>query len=208
MTASLRFLCPAFVLLGGCVAIPAAFAQPPMEFSAAEMVARADTDGDGKLSRDEFIKARTSGLEQNFARMDTDGDGKLDEKEVEAGTGQARAMAAGAGFRRPPGQRPQRPEGERPRAAGEGRPQRPGEDAMAAQGFDRMDTDGDGKLSREEFLAGMARLRASMQPGGAGPRGPDGVGRPGRDRRGPEGGFRQPPRQDDKDGGAERPPAR
>lgn len=63
---------------------------------------------------------------------------------------------------------------------------------MAAQGFERMDTDGDGKLSREEFAAGMARLRELMQragPGRPGPRRPGGE-------RGPEQGFRRPPTQE------------
>ena len=168
----------------GCVPAAVAVAQPPMESSPAEMVKRADTDGDGKVSRDEFIKARTAALEQAFARMDTDGDGNLDEKEVEAGAAQARAMdpAGRGGFRRPDADRPQRP--------GTDHPQRPG--AMAEQGFDRMDADGDGKLSKEEFAAGMKRLRELMQQGGAGPGGPR---RPGGDR-GPEQGFRRPPQQD------------
>ena len=172
------------VLVLGCVPAAVAVAQPPMEASPAEMVKRADTDGDGKVSRDEFIKARTTALEQAFARMDTDGDGKLDEKEVEAGAAQARAMgpAGLGGFRRPDADRPQRP--------GADRPQRPG--AMAEQGFDRMDADGDGKLSKEEFAAGMKRLRELMQQGGAGLGGPR---RPGGDR-GPEQGFRRPPQQD------------
>ena len=170
----------------GCVPAAVAIAQPPMEASPAEMVKRADTDGDGKVSRDEFIKARTTALEQAFARMDTDGDGKLDEKEVEAGAAQARAMgpAGLGGFRRPDADRPQRP--------GTDRPQRPGAGAMAEQGFDRMDADGDGKLSKEEFAAGMKRLRELMQQGGAGLGGPR---RPGGDR-GPEQGFRRPPQQD------------
>jgi len=168
----------------GCVPAAVAVAQPPMDSSPAEMVKRADTDGDGKVSRDEFIKARTTALEQAFARMDTDGDGKLDEKEVEAGAAQARAVAPAGlgGFRRPDADRPQRPGGDRP--------QRPG--AMAEQGFDRMDADGDGKLSKEEFAAGMKRLRELMQQGGAGLGGPR---RPGGDR-GPEQGFRRPPQQD------------
>ena len=168
----------------GCVPAAVAVAQPPMESSPAEMVKRADADGDGKVSRDEFIKARTTALEQAFARMDTDGDGKLDEKEVEAGAAQARAMgpAGLGGFRRPDADRPQRPGGDRP--------QRPG--AMAEQGFDRMDADGDGKLSKEEFATGMKRLRELMQQGGAGLGGPR---RPGGDR-GPEQGFRRPPQQD------------
>ena len=168
----------------GCVPAAVAVAQPPMDSSPAEMVKRADADGDGKVSRDEFIKARTTALEQAFARMDTDGDGKLDEKEVEAGAAQARAMgpAGLGGFRRPDADRPQRPGGDRP--------QRPG--AMAEQGFDRMDADGDGKLSKEEFATGMKRLRELMQQGGAGLGGPR---RPGGDR-GPEQGFRRPPQQD------------
>ena len=170
----------------GCVPAAVAVAQPPMESSPAEMVKRADADGDGKVSRDEFIKARTTALEQAFARMDTDGDGKLDEKEVEAGAAQARAMgpAGLGGFRRPDADRPQRP--------GADRPQRPGAGVMAEQGFDRMDADGDGKLSKEEFATGMKRLRELMQQGGAGLGGPR---RPGGDR-GPEQGFRRPPQQD------------
>ena len=174
------------VVVLGCVPAAVAVAQPPMESSPAEMVKRADADGDGKVSRDEFIKARTTALEQAFARMDTDGDGKLDEKEVEAGAAQARAMgpAGLGGFRRPDADRPQRP--------GADRPQRPGAGAMAEQGFDRMDADGDGKLSKEEFATGMKRLRELMQQGGAGLGGPR---RPGGDR-GPEQGFRRPPQQD------------
>ncbi len=174
------------VVVLGCVPAAVAVAQPPMESSPAEMVKRADADGDGKVSRDEFIKARTIALEQAFTRMDTDGDGKLDEKEVEAGAAQARAMgpAGLGGFRRPDADRPQRPGGDRP--------QRPGAGAMAEQGFDRMDADGDGKLSKEEFAAGMKRLRELMQQGGAGLGGPR---RPGGDR-GPEQGFRRPPQQD------------
>ena len=167
------------VVVLGCLPAAVAVAQPPMEASPAEIVKRADADGDGKVSRDEFIKARTTALEQAFARMDTDGDGKLDEKEVEAGAAQARAMAPAGrgGFRRPDGERPQRP----------------GAGAMAEQGFDRMDADGDGKLSKEEFAAGMKRLRELMERAGPGIGGPR---RPGGGERGPEQGFRRPPQQD------------
>jgi hypothetical protein len=175
------------VVVLGCVPAAVAVAQPPMESSPAEMVKRADADGDGKVSRDEFIKARTIALEQAFTRMDTDGDGKLDEKEVEAGAAQARAMgpAGLGGFRRPDADRPQRP--------GADRPQRPGAGAMAEQGFDRMDADGDGKLSKDEFAAGMKRLRELMERAGPGIGGPR---RPGGGERGPEQGFRRPPQQD------------
>jgi len=192
------------------VVVPMAFGQPPMDLSPAEMVKRADTDGDGKLSRDEFVKARIAMVERSFDRMDADGDGKLDEKEAEAGAQQMRSMLAGGqgGFRRPDGERPQRPAGARPQRPGDEPSPRPAGGAYGEEAFQRLDRDGDGRLSREEFDEGMARLRASMQAGSAAPRGPEGLGRPGRDRRGPEGGFRRPPRQDDKDGGAERPPVR
>jgi hypothetical protein len=58
-----------------------ASAQPPIDRDPAEMIKRADTDGDGKVSRDEFIKAQTARLEAMFARMDADGDGKLSPEE-------------------------------------------------------------------------------------------------------------------------------
>ena len=176
---------PSLAVILGIALATAAVAQPPMDFSPAEMLKRADTDGDGTVSRDEFIKARTARLEQTFERMDANGDGKLDEQEAEAGAEQMRAMMAGGrgGARRPDGARPQRPAGERP--------ERPGAAAMGEQAFDRFDADGDGKLSREEFAEGMARMRQSMQ-GGA----PVRPGRPDRGGRGPEEGFRKPPEQD------------
>ena len=71
-------------------------------------------------------------------------------------------------------------------------PQRPGAGAFGDQAFDRLDADGDGKLSREEFATGMARLREYMQGGGPRPNRPglpDGAGRGGDE------GFRKPPEQ-------------
>lgn len=202
MTAFLRSL-PLVIL--GCVLARAATAQPPMDLLPAEMMKRADADGDGKVSRDEFIKARTAMLEERFTMMDTDGDGKLDEQEAEAAAEQMRAMMSGReGFRRPDGPRPQRPGterpgstrpqrpgGDRPRLPEGERPARPGDGGFGAQAFDRLDGDGNGTLSREEFGAGMARMREFMQRGG-----PGGPGRPDRGERGPAEGFRRPPQQD------------
>jgi len=93
---------PSFLLVVGLLARGAA-AQPAGEPSPAEMVKRADTDGNGRLSLAEFVKARTAMIEQYFARMDTDGDGMLDEKEVAAAAEQMRSMAGAGrgGFRRP-----------------------------------------------------------------------------------------------------------
>lgn len=170
----------------GIVLATAAVAQPPLE-PAGEMLKRADTDGDGTMSLAEFVASRTARLEEQFARMDKDGDGKINEREAEAAAEQMRQLAAAGrpGSRRPDGPRPQRPAGERT--------DRPGSGPFGEQAFERLDGDGDGKLSREEFAVGMARMREFMQRGGEGRGGP---GRPERGGRGPEEGFRKPPQQD------------
>lgn len=58
-----------------------AVAQPPIDRDPAGMMKRADTDGDGTVSRDEFMKAQAARLEAMFSRMDTNGDGKLSPEE-------------------------------------------------------------------------------------------------------------------------------
>ena len=94
---------PLLVVVLGCGLAPAAFAQPPSDLSPAEMLKRADADGDGTVSRDEFIKSRTAMLEERFARMDADGDGKLDEQEVAAAAEEMRSRAGGRDGLRPAG---------------------------------------------------------------------------------------------------------
>lgn len=167
---------------------------PPGGRDPREMMKRADTDGDGKVSKAEFMAARSAEMEEAFGRIDANADGFLDESEVTRFSERMRETAGrpgmapgGEGGRRPEGAGPRRPEGGR--AGGE--PMRrdgdPEGGAMAEQLFDRMDADGDGKLSREEYLAGAARLREMM-----GRRG----GMPGLGGRAaaPEEGFRRPPR--------------
>ena len=240
------------VLLGGALVTSASsFAQEggdrprppfgpggPEGRNPGEMLKRADADGDGKVSKAEFIKARTEELEQAFARIDANGDGFLDEAEAREIAERMRgAMGGEGGFRRPEGGRgpeggpdggfrrpPQgegRPEGgprpDGPRPDGEPRPDGPrpeggprpdgprpeggppGERGAAffEQAFNRMDQDGNGQLSRPEFMEGMGRMREMMQRGGMGrgEGGPGGFRRPGGPDGAPEGGFRRPPQQ-------------
>jgi hypothetical protein len=190
MTGSIRVFLVAVVVGAATVA----FAQPPLDQSPAAMLKRADTDGDGRVSLEEFIKSRTANLEGAFLRMDADGDGKLDQREAEAAAEQMRSMAAGArAGARPDARRDPRPDASRNQRPGRPGPQRPGANALGEQAFDRLDADGDGKLSREEFAEGMARFREYMQ--GGGPR-PGRAGQPDGAGRGGDEGFRKPPQQD------------
>jgi len=188
---------PALVAAAAVVSV--AHAQESDRPRAAEWLRRADADGDGKVTKAEFLKARTADLEDNFGRIDANGNGILDEDEAERVIAKLRGAAGGPreGVRRPEGgPRPDggpRPEG-RPRPEGVPGGRGTGEEMDGL--FQRMDRDGDGKLSREEFSAGMTRLREMMQQRGGLPGQP--AGRPG----GPEEGFRRPPRPESAEGGA------
>lgn len=106
----------------------------------------ADTDKDGKLSRDEaraFIKSqggmRAFALKEH-PEWDTDGDGKLSPEEMRAGIGavaSTRPWGRGPGFDR----------------LGVGQRERMAEKLMKEH--PEADTDGDGRLSREECEAYM-----------------------------------------------------
>ncbi len=170
----------------------------------AEMLKRADTDGDGKVSKAEFIKSRTAELEEAFGRIDANGDGFIDEVEVKeiaermrAGMGREGPGAPPEGMRRPPeGEGRGGPEGMR-------RPEGGAAAIMGDQAFARMDQNGDGQLSKEEFEQGMARMREMMGRGGMGRgegRGPGAPGGPGA-----EGGFRRPPAPEGEGKGRPRP---
>lgn len=179
----------------------------------ADMLKQADTDNDGKISRDEFTKARNQESGTQFDRMDTNGDGYVDEPEITAIKERMRAFGRGGEGDRPT--RREAPEGrgdaDRPGPPPPEGGARPGFGGFGGAGggpfsaemFDKLDTDADGKLSKEEFeKAGSMladRLRQGMQqrggPGGRererGPEMDRGEGAPGA-----SGGFRRPPTQE------------
>ena len=221
----------------------------------AEFIKRADTDGDGKISKDEFAGMGRKESEERFSRMDANSDGFVDKEEIgkisqmmrrgAEGQGQGMRRPEGGspgggegGFRRPPGEegkprpegdrpRPEgagRPDGERPRGAPDGAPRPEGDRPRGGpeggppggmmgdpkEGFKRMDTDGNGSISEEEFIAGTEKIREALrsrmpggqpgQPGqGGGFRRPEGGAPGGAPQRGGEsGGFRRPPTEGDK----------
>jgi len=107
-------------------------AQQPGGGRLAEFLKRADKDGDGKISKDEFkAMSQRDESEERFARADANSDGYLDSEEMTRIGERMRRGAGGppgspgspgrpegsGGFRRPPGDSPEgapRPEGERP----------------------------------------------------------------------------------------------
>ena len=108
------------------------------------MMARADTNGDGMISRAEFIAQ----ADQRFARLDANGDGQLagDELNGRSGGPSKRLLAADANH-----------DGVITRAEFE---------AQAADRFARLDTNGDGQISPDEMKAMMDRLRTARGAAG------------------------------------------
>ncbi|MFB9908780.1 EF-hand domain-containing protein [Allokutzneria oryzae] len=114
----------------------------------AALVREIDADGDGRISRQEFVTgmARVAGDRSGFARMieplartnlqlcDADGDGVLDREEFARLLGLFNAAAL--------------PEAERI--------------------FDQLDTSGDGRLSVEEILDALRDFYVSTDPGSPG----------------------------------------
>ncbi|MHC4970861.1 MAG: EF-hand domain-containing protein [Planctomycetota bacterium] len=97
---------------------------------------RRDTDGDGKISKEEF-----PGPERLFERLDADGDGKITEEEAKAMQGRGRG-----GPTRLLGQLD---------ADGDGKITQEEWGAL----FAKADTNGDGLLDREEALAALSGRR-------------------------------------------------
>ncbi len=167
----------------------------------AEFIKRVDTDGDGKISKEEFANLGKKENEERFARMDENKDGLVDKKEAGDMAQKMRRMAEGqrpgmqrpeggspgegGGFRRPPGGEGDRPEGSRHMGGMFGDPK---------ENFKRMDADGNGSVSEDEYIKSAEKMREMFRNRGGqsgGMRRPEG-GAPGR-----EGGFRRPPTEGD-----------
>jgi Ca2+-binding EF-hand superfamily protein len=130
-----------------------------------ELLSRADSDGDGKVTREEFSKAMPNASASRFDVLDSNGDGVLsrqDFPQVQQRTPQGRRGPA-AGATEPatspaPGQEARRAAAQQARAdqgPREGQGQREGQGWRRAlpQLIQTADTDGDGKATLEEVQA-------------------------------------------------------
>lgn len=174
-----------------------------------EFFKKMDTNGDGKISKEEYVAHEKTMAEERFSKIDTNNDGFIDMKEFEEAArklSEARRSQQGppsGGFRRPEG------EGNRPRpsaADGAGAPgggrggfggggmgelvRKVNENGsvtkeefqkMTAEQFDKLDTNKDGKITKEELEAAFAKMREAFGNRGQG---------------GPEGGPRRRPEAD------------
>jgi hypothetical protein len=156
--------------LTGTTIAGAACAQtaPEAPRPAARGMARADGDGDGRVSKAEYI-ARA---DERFARMDKNSDGQLsaDEMAPRREMTAAPATPAGADTAAPAPAAPMRSRMiERLDTNHDGMISRDEYRAQVAERFDRLDTNHDGFLDQSEMTAGRDRARNMMQRGGDSP---------------------------------------
>ena len=134
---------------------------------------RADTDGDGRISRAEFLAQ----ADARFARLDTNGDGVITADEMAA---RAEAMRERrGGFQRADGDIP--PSSVAPQGGGmfdrldanhDGKVTRDEYRAQAEATFDRLDANHDGFIDREEMVAMRGGGRRMGGPGAMAPSAP------------------------------------
>lgn len=155
---------------------------------AEEYFKRLDTNGDGKISKEEYVEAAKKEAEERFNNLDANKDGFIDKEELQKALQAQRGRFAGGRSRGEGGERPAgAPEGG-PRAGGGGmgalgelmrKVQETGsvtkEDyhKITDEQFDRLDTNHDGKITKEELEEAMSRMREMF---GRGRRGGDGNG--------------------------------
>lgn len=221
MNRKITLACALGLLAAGATSLPA---QQPGGGRLAEFLKRADKDGDGKISKDEFkAMAQRDEGDERFARADANGDGYLDSDEMARIGDRMRRGAGGppgapgrpdspGGFRRPPGDSPEGSPSAGPRPDGERPPILNPEELYA-----RMDKNNDGAIDKEEY-GEYARQEAEQRFGRLDA---DGDGKVSKEemrtgmerlrsalRGGPSGGdgFRRPGGEGSREGGFRRPP--
>jgi Ca2+-binding EF-hand superfamily protein len=115
-----------------------------------------DTNGDGKISADEWAEAH----KEMFAKMDTNGDGKLSPDELKAVKEKHQAMGKG------PGGKEMMSVGEKMKMMDTNGDGYVSEDEFITASktmFDKMDTDHDGYLTKAELKAGHEKMKEKMQ---------------------------------------------
>jgi Ca2+-binding EF-hand superfamily protein len=133
------------------------------------MLHRADTDQDGKVTKDEFTKAAPDAPEDAFVRMDRNGDGVLNKEDrPEDGSGRQGRQGRRGGPGGPG-------HGQRIKAMDTNEDGNISSDEFKAghpnapeDAFERMDNNGDGVLNRDDF---QGRGRGQGPKDGSGPRG-------------------------------------
>ncbi len=165
-----------------------------------EMLKKIDANGDGKISKEEWIEFSRKEAEDRFSKMDANNDGTVDKAEMEEGArkmretrGQGGGGERPGGFRRPEGGTttpPQPPtDGGAPRMSGGGmggglreiykKIEETGSitkeefGKMNEEQFNKMDTNHDGKITKDELEETMKKMRESF--GGRGQGGPGGA---------------------------------
>jgi Ca2+-binding EF-hand superfamily protein len=111
------------------------------------MFGRADTNGDGFVSKDEFAAGRTA----MFAKLDANGDGSVDQAELD--------KAREAWHQR---------RAEKAQADGTTQAETPKKEHKGGGFMARIDTDSDGKVTTQEFAAAGDKMFAKFDANGDG----------------------------------------
>ncbi len=190
-----------------------------------EMLKKLDTNGDGKVSKEEWLEFSRKEADDRYSKMDTNKDGSLDKAEMEEISRKMRGQGGGGG-ERPGGFR--KPDGDSttPKPPGEGGQRMTGGgmggireiykkieetgsiskeefSKINDEQFNKLDANHDGKITKEELEETMKKMREMM--GGRGAGGAQEGGRPqggagGAPGSSGEGGFRKRP-----EGGGDKP---
>ena len=120
----------------------------------ADMFKKMDTDGDGKISADEFAAAG----KEKFTKMDTNGDGKISVDEMKADLEKHQKMMAKPGAKEMISEKVKMMDTNNDGYISE-------DEFMAGQKtmFDKMDTDHDGYLTKSELKAGHEKMKSKIQ---------------------------------------------